>query len=46
MAIRTLTPEEQTAKELKNKSALEYIKEGKTAEEARTIVQANKQQNN
>mgnify|MGYP003348442569 CR=1 FL=1 len=38
MPIRKLTPEEEAAKELKDKSPLEYIKEGKTPEEARMTL--------
>ena len=42
MAIRKLTPEEEAAKEIRPKSMLDYIKEGKTAEEARALVEANR----
>jgi hypothetical protein len=42
MATRKLTPEEETAKELKNKSVSDYVKEGMTVEEARAAVQANR----
>lgn len=42
MPIRTLTPEEQAAKDLKDKTVLDYIKEGKTREEAIAAVKANK----
>ena len=45
MSIRKLTPEEEAAKELQNKSVLDYIKEGKTAEEARELVKAAKAEN-
>ena len=44
MPIRKLTQEEEAAKDLKDKSALDYIKEGKTPEEARAIVKAVRQE--
>lgn len=40
MPIRKLTPEEEAAKELKEKRVLDLIKEGKTPEEAIAIVKA------
>jgi hypothetical protein len=40
MAIRTLTPEQEAAKELENKSIADYVKEGKTLEEAKALVEA------
>ena len=43
MSVRTLTPEQEAAKELENKSALDYIKEGKTPEEAKALVKAAKE---
>jgi len=43
MPIRKLTPEEEAAKELEDKGVLDYIKEGKTVEEARELVKAAKQ---
>ena len=46
MPIRTLTPEQEAAKELENKSVADYVKEGKTVEEARALVQAAKAQSN
>jgi len=42
MPIKTLTPEEQAAKDLKDKSIHDLIKEGKTPEEAKAIVLAAK----
>lgn len=42
MATRKLTPEEIAAKELKNKTARDYIKEGMTLEEAQAAVEANR----
>ena len=45
MPIRKLTPEEEAAKALENKSVLDYIKEGKTFEEARAIVEAAREAN-
>jgi hypothetical protein len=46
MATRKLTPEQEASKELENKSILDYIKEGKTPEEAKAIVLANRQKTN
>lgn len=42
MSIRTLTPEEEAAKELKEKRVYDLIKEGKTLEEAKAIIEAAK----
>lgn len=42
MPIRTLTPEEQAARDLRDKSVGQYVKEGKTYEEAKAIVEANR----
>lgn len=42
MPIRILTAEEQAAKDLKDKTVLDYIKEGKTREEAKALVEAAK----
>lgn len=42
MPIRTLTKEEQIAKDLKDKSIYDYVKEGKTYEQAKALVEANK----
>jgi hypothetical protein len=45
MPIRTLTPEQEAAKVLENKSITDYIKEGKTIEEARALVLATREAN-
>jgi len=42
MPIRKLTPEQEAAKDLENKSILDFIKEGKTLEEAKALVEANR----
>ena len=42
MAIRKLTPEEESAKQLENKNIADYIKEGMTLEEAVAIVKSNR----
>ena len=42
MATRKLTPEQEAAKELKNKTAAAYMKEGMNIEEARAAVEANR----
>lgn len=42
MPIRKLTPEEEAAKELEDKGVIDYIKEGKTVEEARALVKENR----
>jgi hypothetical protein len=46
MPITKLTPEEEAAKELKDKSVLDYIKEGKTFEEAKALVEAARAKDN
>lgn len=40
MAIRTLTLEQQAAKDLIDKTIYDYVKEGKTREEAKAIIEA------
>jgi hypothetical protein len=40
MSVRKLTPEQEAAKELENKSIFDFIKEGKTIEEATELVKA------
>lgn len=40
MPIHKLTAEEIAAKELKDKKVIDFIKEGKTPEEARELVKA------
>ena len=46
MPIKTLTAEEQAAKDLKDKNINDLIKEGKTPEEAKAIVLAAKAESN
>ena len=45
MPIKKVTPEEQAIRDAKDKKVSDYIKEGKTLEEARALVKAAKQQN-
>jgi len=45
MPIKKVTPEEKAIREAKDKRVSDYIKEGKTLEEARALVEAAKQQN-
>jgi hypothetical protein len=45
MPIKKVTPEEQAIRESQDKRVSDYIKEGKTLEEARALVEAAKQQN-
>ena len=46
MSIKKVTPEEQAIRNAQDKTVSDYIKEGKTLEEARALVLANKQTNN
>jgi hypothetical protein len=46
MPIRKVTPEEQAIRDAQDKRVSDYIKEGKTVEEARALVQAAKAQSN
>jgi hypothetical protein len=43
MPIKKVTPEEKAIREAQNKKVSDYIKEGKTVEEARELVKAAKQ---
>ena len=45
MPIKKVTPEEKAIRDAKDKRVSDYIKEGKTLEEARALVEAAKQQN-
>jgi hypothetical protein len=45
MPIKKVTPEEKAIRESQDKRVSDYIKEGKTLEEARALVEAAKQQN-
>jgi hypothetical protein len=45
MPIKKVTPEEQAIRDAKDKRVSDYLKEGKTVEEARALVEAAKQQN-
>jgi hypothetical protein len=45
MPIKKVTPEEQAIRESQDKRVSDYLKEGKTIEEARALVEAAKQQN-
>jgi hypothetical protein len=45
MPIKKVTPEEQAIRDTKDKRVSDYLKEGKTIEEARALVEAAKQQN-
>jgi hypothetical protein len=40
MAIRILSEKEQEAKDLREKTIYDYVKEGKTREEAKAIIEA------
>lgn len=40
MSIRKLTPEQEAAKQLENKSIADYVKEGMTVQEAVAAVKA------
>jgi hypothetical protein len=42
MPIKKVTPEEQAIRDAKDKRVSDYIKEGKTIEEARALVEAAK----
>jgi hypothetical protein len=42
MPIKKVTPEEQAIREAQDKRVSDYIKEGKTLEEARALVEAAK----
>lgn len=46
MPIKKVTPEEQAIREAKDKTYIDFIKEGMTPEEAVAAVQALKQENN
>ncbi len=46
MSIKKVTPEEQAIRNAKDKTVYDYIKEGKTLEEARALVLANRQTTN
>jgi hypothetical protein len=46
MSIKKVTPEEQAIRNAKDKTVSDYIKEGKTLEEARALVLANRQTTN
>jgi hypothetical protein len=46
MAIRNVTPEEKEIRDAQDKRVSDYIKEGKTLEEARALVLANRQTTN
>lgn len=45
MPIKKVTSEEQAIRDAKDKRVSDYLKEGKTIEEARALVEAAKQQN-
>jgi hypothetical protein len=42
MPIKKVTPEEQAIRDAKDKKVSDYLKEGKTIEEARALVEAAK----
>lgn len=42
MPVQPLTKEQQDALDLKNKTVIDYMKEGKTLEEAKALVEANR----
>jgi|NOAtaT_6_FD_contig_21_6852067_length_226_multi_2_in_0_out_0_1 hypothetical protein len=46
MPIKKVTPEEKAIRDAQDKRVSDYIKEGKTVEEARALVQAAKTQSN
>jgi hypothetical protein len=46
MPIKKVTPEEKAIREAQDKRVSDYIKEGKTLEEARALVEAAKAQSN
>jgi hypothetical protein len=46
MPIKKVTPEEKAIREAKDKRVSDYIKEGKTLEEAKALVEAAKAQSN
>jgi hypothetical protein len=46
MPVKKLTPEEKAIREAQDKKVSDYIKEGKTIEEARALVEAAKTQSN
>jgi len=46
MSIKKVTPEEKAIREAQDKRFSDFIKEGKTPQEAAAAVQALKQQNN
>jgi hypothetical protein len=46
MPIKKVTPEEKAIREAQDKKVSDYIKEGKTIEEARALVEAAKAQSN
>jgi hypothetical protein len=46
MPVKKLTPEEKAIREAQDKRVSDYIKEGKTIEEARALVEAAKAQSN
>jgi hypothetical protein len=46
MPIKKVTPEEKAIRDAQDKRVSDYVKEGKTVEEARALVQAAKTQSN
>ena len=46
MPVKKLTPEEKAIRDAQDKRVSDYIKEGKTLEEARALVEAAKAQSN
>jgi uncharacterized protein YeeX (DUF496 family) len=46
MPIKKVTPEEKAIREAQDKKLSDYIKEGKTVEEARAIIEAIKKEQN
>jgi hypothetical protein len=46
MPIKKVTPEQQAIRNAQDKRVSDYIKEGKTLEEARALVLANRQTTN
>ena len=46
MPIKKVTPEEKAIREAQDKKVSDYIKEGKTVEEAKAIIEAIKKEKN
>jgi hypothetical protein len=46
MPVKKLTPEEHAIRDAQDKRVSDYIKEGKTLEEAKALVEAAKAQSN